>query len=104
MHFEEDFCRVEDENVQQNLNIVRKIALNALNLFKEKKKLKRPLSKIMFDCLLEPQFLLSVLVPLKIDFRVFFRLQGYAIPFVACRKISTFLLIEFSLKKSITYG
>ena len=63
MHFEEDFCRVEDESVRQNLNIVRKIALNTLNLFKEKKKLKRPLSKIMFDCLLEPQFLLSVLAP-----------------------------------------
>jgi predicted transposase YbfD/YdcC len=61
VHFEEDFCRVEDENVQQNLNIVRKIALNTVKLFKEKKKLKRPLSKIMFDCLLNAQSLLPIL-------------------------------------------
>jgi predicted transposase YbfD/YdcC len=61
VHFEEDFCRVEDETVQQNLNIVRKIALNNVKLFKEKSKTKRPLSKIMFDCLLDSQFLLSVM-------------------------------------------
>ncbi len=61
VHFEEDFCRVEDENVQQNLNIVRKIALNIIRLFKEKSKSKRPLSKLMFDCLLNPLFLLSIL-------------------------------------------
>jgi predicted transposase YbfD/YdcC len=61
VHFEEDFCRVEDENVQQNLNIVRKIALNTVKLFKEKTKLKRPLSKIMFDCLLDAQSLLPIL-------------------------------------------
>ncbi len=63
VHFAEDFCRVKDENVQQNLNIVRKIALNSIKLFKENHKIKRSLSKIMFDCLLEPQFLLSVLAP-----------------------------------------
>jgi hypothetical protein len=34
VHFGEDFCRVEDENVQQTLNIVRKIALNSGNLRK----------------------------------------------------------------------
>ncbi len=61
VHFAEDFCRIEDENVQQNLNIIRKIALNSLKIFKERGKTKRPLSKIMFDCLLAPQFLLSVL-------------------------------------------
>lgn len=61
VHFEEDFCRVEDENVQQSLSIVRKIALNSIKLFKDRSNLKRPLSKIMFDCLLDPQYLLSVL-------------------------------------------
>jgi predicted transposase YbfD/YdcC len=61
VHFDEDFCRVEDENVQQNLNIVRKIALNTVKLFKEKKSLKRPLSKIMFDCLLNTQNILPIL-------------------------------------------
>lgn len=61
VHFEEDFCRVEDENVLQNLNIIRKIALNSIKLFKEKNGVNRPLSKIMFDCLLNPLFLLPVL-------------------------------------------
>jgi predicted transposase YbfD/YdcC len=61
VHFKEDFCRVEDENVQQNLNIIRKIALNTIKRFKAKAKLKRPLSKIMFDCLLDTQSLLSLL-------------------------------------------
>ena len=61
VHFCEDFCRAEDENVQQNLNIIRKIAINSMKLFKEKNIIKRPLSKIMFDCLLDPHYLLTVL-------------------------------------------
>jgi len=61
VHFHEDFCRVEDENVQQNLNIIRKVALNSIKLHKEKSESKRPISKIMFDCLLEPVNMLSVL-------------------------------------------
>ena len=55
------FCRVEDENVQQNLNIIRKIALSSVKLFKDKNNSKRPFSKIMFDCLLDPSFLLPLL-------------------------------------------
>jgi hypothetical protein len=53
VHFGEDFCRVEDENIQQNLNIIRKIVLNSIKTFKDKTNSKRPISKIMFDCLLE---------------------------------------------------
>lgn len=33
VHFTEDFCRVEDDYVQQNLNIIRKIVLNSVKLF-----------------------------------------------------------------------
>lgn len=62
VHFGEDFCRVEDENVQQNLNIARKIALNSIKTFKEKTKSKRPISKIMFDCLLESDNMLPILM------------------------------------------
>ena len=80
VHFCEDFCRAEDENVQQNLNIIRKIALNSIKLFNGKnnnkfprrlrrgimgirgnerpkgrgirpKEIKRPLSEIILDCL-----------------------------------------------------
>lgn len=61
VHFGEDFCRVEDENTQQNLNIVRKIALNSIKLFKAKTGSKRPVSKIMLDCLLEPDNMLPIL-------------------------------------------
>jgi len=80
VHFGEDFCRSEDKNVQQNLNIIRKIALNSIKLFNGKnnnkfprrlrrgimgirgnerpkgrgirpKEIKRPLSEIILDCL-----------------------------------------------------
>jgi predicted transposase YbfD/YdcC len=61
VHFGEDFCRIEDRNVQQNLNIVRKTALNTIKSYKNKTVSKRPISKLMFDCLLEPQTILSVL-------------------------------------------
>ena len=61
VHFGEDFCRVEDENVQQNLNIVRKIVLNNIKLYKTKSEDKRPISKIMLQALLEPAFLLDIL-------------------------------------------
>jgi predicted transposase YbfD/YdcC len=61
VHFGEDFCRVEDENVQQVLNIVRKIALNCVKTHKRESKSKLPLSKIMLDCLLDCQKLIPVL-------------------------------------------
>jgi len=61
VHFGEDFCRVEDKNVQQNMNIVRKIALNCIKNYKDKSYSKSPLSKIMFGCLLDSQSLLPIL-------------------------------------------
>ena len=61
VHFGEDFCRVEDENVQQNLNIVRKIALNSIKSYKEKTGSKLPMSKIMFNCLLDSESLIPIL-------------------------------------------
>ena len=61
VHFGEDFCRIEDINVQQNLNVVRKIALNSIKAYKKKSGLKRPLSKIMFDCLLDCKNMLPIL-------------------------------------------
>jgi predicted transposase YbfD/YdcC len=61
VHFGEDFCRVEDKNVQQNLNIVRKIALNLIKDYKNKTASKRPISRVMFDCLLESENILPIL-------------------------------------------
>jgi len=61
VRFREDFCRVENKNVQQNLNIIRKICLNSIKLYKGKTGNKRPISNIMFDCLLDPVKVLKIL-------------------------------------------
>jgi len=60
-HFGEDFCRIEDANVQQNLNIVRKTALNLIRDYKNVKNSKRAFSKIMMDCLLDAENTLAIL-------------------------------------------
>jgi predicted transposase YbfD/YdcC len=61
VHFLEDFCRVISRNVQQNLNMLRKISLNCVKRYKEKTGDKRPISRIMLECLLEPVKLLYIL-------------------------------------------
>jgi predicted transposase YbfD/YdcC len=62
VHFGEDFCRIEDETVQQVLNAVRKIALNCVKTHKLKSNSKLPLSRIMFGCLLDCEKLIPVLL------------------------------------------
>jgi predicted transposase YbfD/YdcC len=62
VHFAEDFCRAEDANIQQNLNIVRKIALNAIRDYKNRHGSERAFSKIMLDCLLDTDILMDVLL------------------------------------------
>jgi len=62
-HFCEDFCRVEDKNAQQVLNVVRKIALNCVKTHRQKTGSKLPLSRIMFGCLLDCRKLVHVLMP-----------------------------------------
>lgn len=61
VHFGEDFCRVEDQNVQKNLNVLRKCALNLIKQFKAATHSNRPVSNIMFDCLLDPDLILNVI-------------------------------------------
>ena len=61
VHFEEDYCRVENKNVQQNLNMLRKLAINIIKQYKERSESKRAISKIMFDCLLDPFLICSVI-------------------------------------------
>ena len=61
VHFEEDWCRVEDRTIQENLNMLRKAAINMVKLFKDRSKTKRAFSKIMFDCLLNPTNILSII-------------------------------------------
>jgi len=61
IHFAEDHCRVEDKNTQQTLNAIRKIALNSIKRFKDNTNNKRPISKIMLDCMLEPLYILDII-------------------------------------------
>lgn len=61
VHLGEDSCRVEDKTIQQNLNMLRKLAINLIKQYKEKPAPKRPVSKIMFDCLLDSSFICTVL-------------------------------------------
>lgn len=68
VHFGEDFCRIEDENVQQNLNIVRKTALNLIRNYKNETNSIRAFSKIMLDCLLEGENILTILTSCEIKF------------------------------------
>ncbi len=60
VHFEEDWCRIEDRTVQQNLNIARKAVLNIVKLFIDRTETKRAISKIMMDCLLDTNSILRV--------------------------------------------
>ena len=61
VNFDEYFCRVEDKNLQQNLNMLRKLALNIIKQYKVDIKSKRAISKIMLDCLLDCTSLLKVI-------------------------------------------
>ena len=61
VHFSEDACRVIDKNLQRNLNLFRKVALNYVKLYKEKHRQKSTLSHIMLDCLINPLNLKMIL-------------------------------------------
>jgi predicted transposase YbfD/YdcC len=61
VHLKEDECRVENKNVQQNLNMVRKIALNTIKDYKNKTQSKRPISGLMLNCLIEEKIILEML-------------------------------------------
>ena len=61
IHFDEDGCRAEDKNVQKNLNMLHKAALNTVKQYQSRTGQKRPMSKIMFDCLLDCSCLAKVL-------------------------------------------
>ena len=61
VHFDEDRCRVQSKNIQQNLNMLHKVALNIIRIYKREVKLKLPLNGIMFRALMNPYELLAVL-------------------------------------------
>ncbi len=61
VHFQEDFFRVLDKNVQQNMNILRKLALNLVKAHKQHSASKKPLSHIMLNALIDPAYLLTIM-------------------------------------------
>lgn len=61
VHFEEDWCLVEDKTVQQHLNMFRKAAINLIKLFKSRTESKKAISKIMLDCLIDSNSILRVI-------------------------------------------
>lgn len=61
VHYSEDFCRIVNRTIQQNLNLLRKFALSLIKQFKAVFNSKRPLSQIMFNCLLNPSAICNIL-------------------------------------------
>lgn len=61
VHYAEDFCRIASLTIQQNLNMLRKFSLSLIKRFKAHTSSKQAMSKIMFDCLLNPYFILDVI-------------------------------------------
>ena len=61
VRYREDYFRAQNENIQKNMNMSRKLALNLARVYKNKHSKKTPLSHIMFDCLMDPHHLLTVL-------------------------------------------
>ena len=61
VRYREDYFRAQNENIQKNMNMSRKLALYLARVYKNKHSKKTPLSHIMFDCLMDPYHLLTVL-------------------------------------------
>ena len=61
VHFDEDYLRVANKTIQENLNLLRKFSLGLIKQYKSKTGSKRPLSKLMFDCLLDCSMILRIL-------------------------------------------
>jgi len=63
VNFREDTCRVHNKKAQENLNILRKIAINIHKTYIEKtKKKNKAISSSMFNCLINEQELENILV------------------------------------------
>ena len=61
VHFREDSCRIQSRNAKQNMNMLRKFALNIVRIHKAATSSKSALNGIMFQCLMNPSKLCSVL-------------------------------------------
>lgn len=61
VHDSEDYCRIANSTIQENLNQLRKSALGLMKQFKQRSGSKLALSKTMFNCLLDDRLLCNSL-------------------------------------------
>lgn len=61
VHYREDNSRIQSRNAKQNMNMLRKFALNIVRIHKAATSSKSALNGIMFQCLMNPSKLCSVL-------------------------------------------
>ncbi len=61
VRYREDYFRAQNKTIQKNMNMSRKLALNLARVYKNKHTKKTLLPHIMFDCLMAPHHLLTVL-------------------------------------------
>lgn len=61
VHYAEDYCRIENRTIQQNMNMLRKFTLSLLKQHKVKTSSKKALSHFMLDCLIEPSTICLIL-------------------------------------------
>lgn len=61
VHFEEDWCRIQNKAVQQCLNMFRKIAINLVKQFKLRNNSSQAISNLMFECLLDSTMILRII-------------------------------------------
>ena len=61
VHFMEDGCRIQSRNAKQNMNMLRKFALNIVRIHKTATSSKAALNGIMFQCLMNPSKLCMIL-------------------------------------------
>ena len=57
VRYREDYLRAQNENIQKNMNMSRKLALNLAGVYKNRHSKKTPLSHIIFDCLMDTHHL-----------------------------------------------
>ncbi len=60
INFAEDNCRLQNQIAQKNLNIIRKIVINSLRVYKDKTKSKKAFSNIMIKCLVNPNYIFDI--------------------------------------------
>lgn len=61
VHFSEDFCRAAEQRTQENLNIIRKIVINSMRIYKNANNSKAAFSHLMLDCMIDPKRILRFL-------------------------------------------